>query len=190
MAGGDRRAAELDIVKLIKGNARILFGSSIAEGIETFPNIRFRKEVAMTKIVVAFASAIVLSAGNIVFSQETFTVSGDVLYSKEANIYVCLHTIQTFPAWKKSLPPGSFTQTVNTASSGKSNFKFEHVPKGEYLITAFVDKNGNGRLDCDNWGFPQEPFWTYKENPMPGFGTNWSDQKFQVNENVSGIVIK
>jgi uncharacterized protein (DUF2141 family) len=142
------------------------------------------------KKVILFFVGVALSMTSVGFAQETFTVAGEVMYSTDANIYVCLHTVQTFPDWKKALPPGSFTQTVKASPSGKADFNFKDVPRGEYVIIAFVDQNGNGRLDCDTWGYPQEAYWTYKENPMPGFGTNWYDQKFQVNESVSGIVIK
>ena len=92
----------------------------------------------MKRIFTIFFLAIALSAVNFTFAQDKCTISGDVAYSKEANIYVCLHTQQTYPEWKKTLPPGSFTQTVKANPSGKATFVFRDVPKGEYLIERTV----------------------------------------------------
>jgi uncharacterized protein (DUF2141 family) len=150
---------------------------------------RLLSKEMMMKNIAYILFAIVLTASFTV-AEEKFTVSGELNYLTDADIYVCLHTNQTFPDWKKTLPPGSFTKKVKANPSGKVEFTFTHVPKGEYLIMAFEDQNGNGTLDCTTWGFPQETFWTYKKNAMPGFGTNWHDQKFDVNANVSGIVIE
>lgn len=143
----------------------------------------------MKRIFAKCLLVVALSATTFAIAEDKCTVSGDVAYSKEANIYVCLHTRQTYPEWKKTLPPGSFTQTVKAIPSGKAYFTFTGVPKGEYLIVAFADENGNGKFDTDTFGHGLEPWWVYKQNPMGG-GINWYDQKFEVDKDVTGITLK
>lgn len=132
--------------------------------------------------------AVGLLAVSLVFAEDKCTVSGDVVYSKEADIFVCLHSKQTFHEWK-ILPPGSFTQKIKANPSGKASFTFKDVPKGDYLIIAVADENGNGKIDVDTWGFVQEPMWVYKQNPTGG-QLSWSDQKFEVDKDVTGIMLK
>jgi uncharacterized protein (DUF2141 family) len=143
----------------------------------------------MKKTIILAISATLLVT-SFVFAEENFTVSGDLMYSTDANICFCLYNQRMFQDWKKTLPPGSFTQTVKADTSGKASFTFQDVPIGEYVIIAFVDENANGKLDYDTWGFIQEPWWMYKQNPNVGMSASWHDVKFEVIENVSGIVIK
>jgi uncharacterized protein (DUF2141 family) len=138
--------------------------------------------------VVCFIVGALLLAMSFVIAEDKCTVSGDVAYSKEANIYVCLHDQQTIREWK-TLPQGSFTQKVKASPSGKASFTFKDVPKGDYLIIAFADENGNGKVDVDTWGFAQEPVWAYKQSPTSGY-LNWSDQKFEVDKDITGITLK
>jgi hypothetical protein len=79
--------------------------------------------------------AVGLLAVSLVFAEDKCTVSGDVVYSKEADIFVCLHNKQTFHEWK-ILPPGSFTQKIKANPSGEASFTFKDVLKGDYLIIA------------------------------------------------------
>jgi uncharacterized protein (DUF2141 family) len=44
------------------------------------------------------------------------------------------------------------------AASGSTLSFMETVPPGAYLLAAFQDKNGNGKLDKNLFGIPQEPF--------------------------------
>jgi uncharacterized protein (DUF2141 family) len=138
---------------------------------------------------IAYTLFVIVLTASFSVAEENFTVSGEINCLTDADIYVCLHTNQTFRDWKKTLPPGSFTQKVKANPSGKVEFTFNQVPRGEYLVVAFVDHNENAKLDCDTWGFPQETFWTYKKN-ADVFGTNWYDLKFDVHTNVRGILIE
>jgi uncharacterized protein (DUF2141 family) len=143
----------------------------------------------MKKIMIFFIGLSVFMTC-LVFAENKFTVSGDLICSTDANIYFCLYDQQTYPDWKKMLPPVSLTQMVKADPLGKASFTFKDVPKGDYVMIVFVDENGNGKLDCDSWGFVQEQMWTYKKNPVTGLTPGWHDLKFQVNENVSGILVK
>jgi uncharacterized protein (DUF2141 family) len=142
------------------------------------------KKIIISTIVVLFVT------GSLGFAEETFVVSGDLVYATEADIYISLFNQQTFADWRNALPPGHYTQKMKADSSGKTSFSFTNVPAGEYLIIAFVDVNNNGILDRTTWGFVEEPTLFYMPNPIPGAGTNWHDQRFEVVTNVSGIILK
>ena len=143
----------------------------------------------MNRIIISMI-AVLFVAGSLGFAEDKFIVSGELVYATEADIYVCLYNQQTFPDWKKTMPPGHYTQKVKADSSGKGSFSFTNVPAEEYLILAFVDANNNGRLDCSAWGFPEEPTLFYKPKLTTGPVANWHDQKFEVVQNVSGIILK
>ena len=125
----------------------------------------------------------------LVSAEEKYRVSGEVVYQGSENICVCLHNQETWPNWKKELPPGRFTQIVKANPSGKTSFEFKEVPKGEYIIMLFVDENNNGKLDCDPEGWPEEPLSMYKR-PSIDIHHNWHDQKFEVNSDITGIVME
>ena len=146
----------------------------------------------MKKIVVAFALGIALSAASLALAQDGCTVSEEVVYSGDSSIYVCLLNSKTFaPALgrHKELPPPEFLQIVKANPSGKASFAFKDVPKGEYVVHAFADKNSNAKMDTDTWGSAIEPRDYYK--PMTdGIIANWSEQKFNVDKDVTGIMLK
>ena len=145
----------------------------------------------MKRIVVAFALAMALSAASLVFAQDKCTVSGEIVYSKDLNIYVLLLNSTTFaPAVgrQKELPHPRFVQIVKANASGKASFAFKDVPKGEYVVRVFADENNNGKFDTDTWGTPLERVSAYK--PSKDGHANWHDQKFEVDKDVTGIVVK
>ena len=146
----------------------------------------------MKRIVFAFTFAIALSMVSIVYAQEKCTVAGEVVYSGDSNIYVCLLNSTTFAAAlgrQKELPPPGFVQIVKANASGKASFAFKDVPKGEYVVRVFADENNNGKFDADTWGYPLEPVVSYKP-PADGSHSNWSEQKFEADKDVTGIVVK
>ena len=146
----------------------------------------------MKRIVFAFTFAIALSMVSIVYAQEKCTVAGEVVYSGDSNIYVCLLNPKTFAAAvgrEKELPPPEFVQIVKANASGKASFAFKDVPKGEYVVRVFADENNNGKFDADTWGYPLEPVVSYKP-PADGSHSNWSEQKFEADKDVTGIVVK
>ena len=145
----------------------------------------------MKRIVIAFALAMAFSATSLAFGQDKCTVSGEVVYSGDPNIYVCLLNSTTFAAAigrQKELPPPGFVQIVKANASGKASFAFKDVPKGEYVVRVFADENNNGKFDTDTSGFPLEPLSYYK--PLKHGYDNWQDSKFGVDKDVTGIVVK
>lgn len=97
----------------------------------------------MTTIFFIFA----LLSSNLGWAQEKHSVSGEVLFYGNANIYVCMYNQETFPNFKRELPPPGFILIVKANEAGKAPFTFKEVPQGEYLIQVFADKNNNGKLD-------------------------------------------
>ena len=142
----------------------------------------------MKRIVFVFALTIALSAASLAFAQDKCTVSGEVVYSGNSNVYVCLLNSTTFVAFvgrQKELPPSGFMKIVKANGAGKAPFAFREVPKGEYTIIAFADEKSNGQLDRDTQGWASEPVRNYKASPI----WNWNDQKFEVNKDVTGLVL-
>lgn len=120
------------------------------------------------------------------FGEERCTVSGEVIYSGDKDVLVCLHSAETFPTWIRELPPAPFTKVIKASQTGRTPFVFTGVPKGDYLIVAFIDDNCNEKLDCDILGFTGEQLQTHKHNPLV-FDVNWYDEKFAVQRDVAGI---
>lgn len=139
----------------------------------------------MTTICFIFA----LLSSNLGWAGEKYIVSGEVPYSGKANIYVCMFNQETWPNFKRELPPSEFMQIVKANEAGKAPFTFKEVPEGEYIIQVFADENNNGKMDYDSWGYKIEPASMYKP-PPDGIHTNWYDQKFMVDKNITGLVIK
>lgn len=141
----------------------------------------------MKKIIAILVSFLALST--FARAEENCSVSGTVTFSQGSDIYICLHTMETFTVYKKELPSPQFLQVINPTKemlkTGKASFKFESIPKGSYLIVAFQDTNGNEKLDWGGWGFPTEPICFYKESET-GM-SNWYDMKFDVEKDCRGI---
>jgi len=51
----------------------------------------------------------------------------------------------------------------------ESRCVFENVPPGTYAIALLHDENGDGRMDRDLFGFPQEGF-AFSNDASPGLG--------------------
>lgn len=144
----------------------------------------------MKKILLISVLGFFFTFSETVFGQDRFTVSVTVEYSGVEDVYVCLYDQTSYPTWKKELPPPGFVSVKKCDSSGKASFFFRDVPRGEYVIVAFADKNGNGKLDSDTMGFNLEPFITYKPAQDPTQPPMWHERKFTVDKDQSGIVMK
>ena len=137
------------------------------------------------KKIICSSIALFLAMVCLAFAGDRYTVSGQVVSSEDVDVYVCLFSQETWPSWKRELPPKPFTQIVKASPSRKTPFAFKEVPKGDYLIMAFADENKNGKFDCDTMGFGLESTSYYK--PKIGDHINWYDQKFEVSKDVTGI---
>jgi hypothetical protein len=146
----------------------------------------------MKRIAIAFGLAMALFTASLALAQDRCIVSGEVVYSGDSNIYVCLHNSTTFAAAasrQRELPPPKFVRIVKANVSGKASFAFNDVAMGDYVVQAFADENSNAKMDCDAYGIAIEPRGYCK--PMPqGLYANWYEQKFTVDKDVTGIVLK
>jgi hypothetical protein len=115
----DSRAAEHDIVNVMKGEARLFF--QVVGEMQFFGYTVFAKGGVMNRIIISMI-AVLFVAGSLSFAEDKFIVSGELVYATEADIYVCLYNQQTFSDWKKSMPPGHYTLKVKANSSGKALF--------------------------------------------------------------------
>ena len=141
----------------------------------------------MTKIAIIGLLVALLSA-NIGWAEDTCRVSGEVQYSGDADIHVCLFDSKTFQNVTRALPQHPYLLVIKARQSGKTSFVFDAIPRGEYLILAFVDENRNGRADCTPHGFIDEPSCMYRSCSMER-GVNWYDQKFVLDKDIDGIVL-
>jgi uncharacterized protein (DUF2141 family) len=53
--------------------------------------------------------------------------------------------------------------------NGSSTLYFRELPYGEYAISVYQDRNGNGKLDTGLFGIPKEPFG-FSNDPKLSFG--------------------
>ena len=87
--------------------------------------------------------------------------------------------------YKKKIPYKALT----IDSTSTTLLVDEVLPNGEYVISMFQDKNGNGKLDTYFFGIPKEPIGitNYFKKGIPG---GFNKLKIQVNEDKMIIKIK
>ena len=134
------------------------------------------------------------TVSTISYSQEKFTVSGEVKFEKKKGAFILMLLKQeefakeepATPERKLMIKPDS-----QQLKAKKVSFKFVDVPQGTYAIYCIHDLNENGEMDyvAGSTGFrwPQEP--TGFSGPT-FLGVNWSDVKFEVDKDISGIKIE
>lgn len=69
---------------------------------------------------------------------------------------------------------------VDVDEYDKTDVSFTDLPKGEYAVTAFHDTNGNGKMDFDPSGMPEED-WASSGTPNPYGPPTWESTKIQLN---------
>jgi uncharacterized protein (DUF2141 family) len=134
----------------------------------------------MTKIIIA----IVLFISSLVSAQNvTLTVSISGLKNDTGFVQVGLFNSD-----------GTFLKSAykGVSSDIKSNgatVTFLNIPKGKYAISAYHDKNKNGKLDTNFMGIPSEDFAC--SNDAKGFmgPPKYEDAKFDLNKD-SKIEVK
>ena len=79
--------------------------------------------------------------------------------------------------YKKNIP----YKELKVESTSDTLFVNETLPSGEYVISMFQDKNGNGKLDTYFFGIPKEPIGitNYFKKGIPG---GFNKLKIQINE--------
>lgn len=59
---------------------------------------------------------------------------------------------------KSSFLKRPFYQTSFISESNQISVSAEEFPSGEFAVAAFLDTNGNGKLDTNFFGVPSEPY--------------------------------
>jgi uncharacterized protein (DUF2141 family) len=137
---------------------------------------------------------IVFMISSSAYAADNYSLSGEVTFSGHEDIYLSIYTIENFPQYKKSLPSEPFVKKIKPNAeqrkAGRVSFTFSGVLKGAYCIIAFQDVDNNGTLTCDNWGKIEEPICFYKEILIHLSFADWNDVKFELDKDISGIVMK
>jgi uncharacterized protein (DUF2141 family) len=134
----------------------------------------------MTKIIIA----IILFISSLVSAQNVnLTVSISGLKNDSGILQVGLFNSEG--AFLKSIYKGVSSEI----KSNKAIVTFLNVPKGEYAISVYHDKNKNGKLDTNFIGIPSEDFAC--SNNAKGFmgPPKYENAKFDLNKD-SKIEVK
>lgn len=131
--------------------------------------------------------------GGIVHAEEKFSLSGEVSFQYDADIYICLFTMEDIQHLPKNelLPPQckAIKMNADLKEAGKVSFRFDNIPKGTYCITTFQDVIKNRKVDYENYQI-NEPFGTYKEQGLEcGNQLDWNTIKFNLEKDITGIKI-
>ena len=128
------------------------------------------------------------------YAEEKFTVSGEVTFQYDGDIYICLLTMEglrdfNIPGHKLSESPCKVIQmNTDLKKAGKVSFTFDNVPKGTYCVLTYQDVNMNGEVDFENYTM-NEPWGSYKE-AFIGLSPTWQKIKFDVEKDITGITIQ
>ena len=69
-------------------------------------------------------------------------------------------------------------------AAGQTEAVFADLPAGDYAMKAFHDVNGNGRMDTNPFGMPNEPF-AFSNNARCNMGpASWDRARFAVSGEV------
>jgi hypothetical protein len=115
---------------------------------------------------------------NVAYAEENFTISGQVTFQYDADIYICLYTAKTYKFMHERIPSPPYLQIIKldpeVRKAGRTSFKFVGVPKGTYGIIAFQETIKNEKFDVKPWfGVSDEPFGCYKALPPEVSVPNW-----------------
>ena len=127
------------------------------------------------------------------YAEENYTISGDVSFQYDGDIYVCLCTKEEYREltqdYKLSRPQCKLVR-MNTElkKARKVLFSFDGIPKGTYGILTFQDVNKNGKLDFSGKIY-DEPVGSYKELPPWQTYFEWGAIKFDLERDITGIKI-
>ena len=134
------------------------------------------------------------TVSTISYSQEKFAVSGEVKFEKKKGAFILmLLTQEEFAKEEPATPERKLLIKPDSQQlkAKKVSFKFVDVPKNTYAIYCIQDLNENGEMDyiAGSTGFrwPQEPSG-YSGQAF--LGVNWSDVKFEVDKDISGIKVE
>ena len=78
---------------------------------------------------------------------------------------------------------------IQVKNTGNLKVSLGHLPPGQYALTCFHDLKGNGMLDTNMFGIPQEPYG-FSNNARSLLGPpTFSKAAFDVSENTASMDI-
>jgi uncharacterized protein (DUF2141 family) len=140
--------------------------------------------------------AVPLMVSAFAYAEEKFTVSGEVSFQHDGDIYICLLTAEEFVDFHRlrhklsESPCKVIHMSTDLKKAGKVSFTFDNTAKGTYCVLAYQDVNMNGEVD--HAGQPlNEPWGSYKEpsQKAPGAAV-WGTVKFDLEKDITGIKIE
>lgn len=135
------------------------------------------------KILIPFILAAMLFISNSVNAQnKTITVTIENISSDSGKVGFALFNKDNF---MKTPIMGMESKIEN----GKTTVTFKNVSPGEYAITCYHDKNGNGKMDFAANGMPIEDYGS-SNNVMNLGPPNFEDAKFTVADKDVSLEIK
>jgi uncharacterized protein (DUF2141 family) len=69
------------------------------------------------------------------------------------------------------------------------HYFFHGIKKGEYIIVAYQDMNGDKKINMNFAGIPTEPYLFYKPAGIFGW-PSFANSKFSVDKDISGADLK
>lgn len=107
--------------------------------------------------------------------QITVFISG--LDSNEGQVLIALHNE------KVQFLKTDFKSAITKITNKKVMYTFKEIPKGEYAISIFHDRNSNNKMDVNFFGIPKEAYGC--SNNAKGFmgPPKYEDAKFQLTKN-------
>ena len=115
--------------------------------------------------VIGIILIILVFLGN-AFGEETYTITGDISFQYDGDIYVRICTMEEWaeflgPNYELSVPPWKMIKmNSETKKTGEVSFKLDSIPKGTYVIVAYQDVIKNQRVDYEGLHI-NEPWGTY-----------------------------
>jgi uncharacterized protein (DUF2141 family) len=135
----------------------------------------------LSGICLCLLSVCFMSAQN-----RVWTLSGTVFVNEAGTVYLSLLDENGFRDHYKPLKRIALTIGPEELKTGKVSFRFSEIPGGAYALSAFLDKNENGKLDMNLFG-PIEPWGNYCRARPAMRGPKWEELAFSVDGDITDI---
>ena len=144
-----------------------------------------RKIVAMKRPTILLIIAL-LVAPTLTASEVGYVVAGEITFSDAGSIYLELVTEETFGRRGES----PYRAMFEPQEGGDAlPFRFDAIPPGRYVLRAFQDRNGDGRLNLGPFG-PREPVGMYRRPARMSVPPRFDANAFTVNGDAVDILIE
>ena len=134
-------------------------------------------------VVLSFVCVFAMSADD-----GLWTVSGTVSFKEEGTVYLSILTQEGFEDDYRYLKGVIIPIGPEELKSGNVEFEFTDIPDGTYALSAYLDQNGNGKMDMGFLG-PKEPWGNYRYARPRTRGPKWEEVAFAVDKNLENIDI-